>query len=310
MFKRMNTFINKIDDSGNLKNQIRKECFGSSDSDEVQEGDEEFETVETDDENELEENFSINIPKKQVSFFGVHVNEPKSSEDGNELPYGTQGRAPFEVGAPKNLSAAHPVVDENNNISKNDNHKNDVSVPSVNDNSAAPVEDSTPVRAPIETIVTIKPASASSIAAASGSSAPDHNSANVSNLPDPSLPMPTSRPPKNWDPDPSVLLWASKTLDSCEWTKEDREFFVSKFSTDPDHDPMFSAVPNPPDLLAAIKSPELLDKDFLFKRAETENFLFSANEDLACGFRPLLEVLSSLKGTICWNFRYPLFYRF
>ena len=114
-------------------------------------------------------------------------------------------------------------------------------------------------------------------------------------LPDPSLPLPSTRPPKNWDPDPSVLLWASKTRDSCEWTKEDREFFAAKFSTDPDYDHMFSAIPNPPDLLAAIKSPELLDKDFLFKRAETEDFLFSANEDLACGFRPLLEVLSSLK---------------
>ena len=291
MFKQMNNFINKIDDSGDLKNQIRKECFGSSDSDEVQSGDEEFETDDETRADRIVEDLPMNNPTKQVSFFGVHVNEPKSSED--ELPYGTQGRAPFEIGALEESSATHPVVDENNNNSKNNNHKNSVTVPSVIVNSAAPVEATAPVRAPIEPIITIKPALSSSIAAASGSSAPDP--ASVTNLPDPSLPMPTSRPPKNWDPDPSVLLWASKTLESCEWTKEDREFFVNKFSTDPDHDPLFSAVPNPPDLLAAIKSPELVDKDFLFKRAETENFLFSANEDLACGFRPLLEVLSDLK---------------
>ena len=114
-------------------------------------------------------------------------------------------------------------------------------------------------------------------------------------LPDAGLPLATDRPPKNWEPDPSVLAWASIAIDSCEWTKEDRKGFAEKFSPDPSHDHLFTAVKNPPELLAAIRSPELLTRDFLFKRAETEQFLFSANEDLACGLRPLIQVLSDLK---------------
>ena len=114
-------------------------------------------------------------------------------------------------------------------------------------------------------------------------------------LPDASLPLATARPPKNWDPDPSVMSWACASLEVCEWTKEDRKVISEKFSPDPAYDHIFTAVSHPPELLAAIRSPELLDKDFLFKRAETEQFLFSANEDLASGLRPLLEVISSLK---------------
>ena len=287
MFKEMKTFITKIDDSGALKNQIMQECFGSSgpDDEEEQFGDEEY---DTDDENEMENDLPEHKPK-QVSFFGVDVNEQKSSED--ELPYGTQGRAPSVVGAPENSSAAHPV-DENNN---NNNHKNTtLTVPSSSSvivDSVAPVEATAPGRAPIEDNINTVPAMSSSVAAA----APTPAISPSVTLPDPSLPLPSTRPPKNWAPDPSVLQWASVTQETCEWSKEDRDFFASKFSTDPVYDYMFSAVPNPPELLAAIKSPELLDKDFLFKRAETEDFLFSANEDLACGFRPLLEALSSLK---------------
>ena len=290
MFKEMKTFITKIDDSGVLKNHILEECFGSSGpEEEEQDGDEEY---DTDEENEMEDDLPMNNPtSKQVSFFGVDVNEPKSSEV--ELPYGTKGRAPFEDGAPDNSSVAHPVVDNNNNSMSDKNKNPTLNVPFSTANSAAPDDAIAPVRAPIDnSSVPVKPTVSSSIAAAPGSSA---NPNPALTLPDPSLPLPSSRPTKNWDPDHSVLQWASKTLETCEWAKEDREFFVTKFSTDPDYDHLFSAVPNPPELLAAIKSPELVDKDFLFKRAETEDFLFSANEDLACGFRPLLEVLSSLK---------------
>ena len=129
-------------------------------------------------------------------------------------------------------------------------------------------------------------------------------------LPDASLPLATDRPPKNWEPDPSVLAWASKSLDSCEWTKEDRKVFAEKFSPDPSHDHLFSAVRNPPDLLAAIRSPDLLTRDFLFKRAEAEQFLFSANEDLASGLRPLIHVLSDLKGKDMEETRVNLAYVF
>ena len=93
-------------------------------------------------------------------------------------------------------------------------------------------------------------------------------------MPDPDLPLPTTRHPKNWEPDPSVIAWATKISDICEWTKEDRDFLSAKFSSDPANDYLFSAMPNPPDLLNAIKSPELLKRDYLFKRAETEQFYF------------------------------------
>ena len=114
-------------------------------------------------------------------------------------------------------------------------------------------------------------------------------------LPDASLPLATDRPPKNWDPNPNVLAWASLAIDSCEWSKEDRKGFAEKFSPDPSHDHLFSAVKNPPELLAAIRSPELINRDFLFKRADAEQFLYSANEDLSCGLRPLIQVISDLK---------------
>ena len=107
------------------------------------------------------------------------------------------------------------------------------------------------------------------------------------NAPGPSsatLPLPSLRPPMNWDPDPSVLAWGVTTLDTCEWSKEDREKLIKDFSPNEDFDHIFTAVPNPPELLAAIKYKDNLERDYLFKRAETEQFLFSAAEDLSCGF--------------------------
>ena len=115
-------------------------------------------------------------------------------------------------------------------------------------------------------------------------------------LPDASLPLATDRPPKNWDPDPSLLAWAEAALDGkCEWSKKDREVFIAKFSPDPIHDHLFKAVPNPPELLTAIQDPVNLERDYLFKRFEAEQHFYSANEDLSCGLRPLLDVMSSMK---------------
>ena len=45
---------------------------------------------------------------------------------------------------------------------------------------------------------------------------PGTSNATLLPLPDASLPLPSLRPPKNWDPDPSVLSWAVTTLDTCE----------------------------------------------------------------------------------------------
>ena len=46
----------------------------------------------------------------------------------------------------------------------------------------------------------------------------------------------------------------------------------------------------------ALQAAETKKRDYLFRRAETEEFLLEANKDIVCGFRPLLEVLSNLKG--------------
>ena len=116
-------------------------------------------------------------------------------------------------------------------------------------------------------------------------------------LPDASLPLATDRPPVNWDPDLSLMAWAPLALDGkCEWSKKDREIFIAKFSPDPIHDHLFKAVPHPPELLSAIQDPVNLERDYLFKRSEAEQHFYSANQDLACGFRPLLEVMSSMKN--------------
>ena len=114
--------------------------------------------------------------------------------------------------------------------------------------------------------------------------------------PDSTLPLPSSRPTTNWYPDPETLQWALLTLDGCEWSEQDREVLVKQFSPDIKYDHVFTAVPCPPDMKLAICHSETKRRDYKFRREETENFLFEANKDLACGIRPLLEVLSSLKN--------------
>ena len=154
------------------------------------------------------------------------------------------------------------------------------------------------VAAPIQSNVnyqTNAPMTSGNVPMASGN-APGPSSATPLPLPDASLPLPSLRPPMNWDPDPSVLSWGVTTLDTCEWSKEDREKLIKDFSPNEDFDHIFTAVPNPPELLAAIKHKDNIDRDYLFKRAETEHHLYSAAEDLSCGLRPLIEVISDLKG--------------
>ena len=155
--------------------------------------------------------------------------------------------------------------------------------------SDAPVASATAAAPPLVTV-------SATAAAPTLASAPSVPASDPLPLPDASLPLPSLRPPKNWDPDPSVLSWAIKTLDTCEWSKEDRDAITNKFSPVEDFDHIFTAVPNPPDLLAAIQHPDNIERDYLFKRAESEQYLYSASEDLACGLRPLVEALSVLKG--------------
>ena len=115
--------------------------------------------------------------------------------------------------------------------------------------------------------------------------------------PDKSLPLPlSSRAPTNWFPDSSVLAWASDMVDSCEWTDADRAAIETQFSPEEQYDHLFTAVSPPNGMSQALQSAETKKRDYLFRRADTEDFLLQANKDIVCGFRPLLEVLSNLKG--------------
>ena len=114
--------------------------------------------------------------------------------------------------------------------------------------------------------------------------------------PDKSLPLPfSSRAPTNWYPDSSVLAWACDMVDSCEWTDADRAALEKQFSPEEKYDHLFTAVTPPNGMLQALQAAETKKRDYLFRRADTEDFLHQANKDIVCGFRPLLEVLSNLK---------------
>ncbi|CAL4159937.1 unnamed protein product, partial [Meganyctiphanes norvegica] len=113
--------------------------------------------------------------------------------------------------------------------------------------------------------------------------------------PDKDLPLPSTRAPTNWHPHPGVLAWAAATVETAEWSDENREVFIKQFSPDPVFDHIFSAVPCPPDMKTALTHVETKKVDYLFRRAETEDFLLEANKDLVCGLRPLLEVISNLR---------------
>ena len=114
--------------------------------------------------------------------------------------------------------------------------------------------------------------------------------------PDKTLPLPmTSRAPTNWYPDPSVLAWAIQTVDTCEWTDDDRAVFEKQFSPEEKYDHLFTAVAPPNGMTQALQATETKKRDYLFHRAVCEEFLLQSNKDIVCGFRPLLEVLSNMK---------------
>ena len=90
--------------------------------------------------------------------------------------------------------------------------------------------------------------------------------------PDSSLPLPSTRAPENWSPDPETLQWALLTVDSCEWSDQDRVVLVKEFSPGKSYDHLFEAVPCPPDLKLAICHAETKKKDYLFRREDSEFF--------------------------------------
>ena len=215
------------------------------------------------------ESSSDEEPSPKIKF--GFVNEPESS--GDEAPNGTLREAPPQADAP---SAARLVI--NSNIASCSKTPDIVPVPVLSKSIGGSAATDTAATSP-------------SLAAP---------------MPDASLPSSSIRPPHNWNPDPEVLAWAVQTLDLCEWSKEDRAMFEKKYSTDPAHDHLFTAVANPPDLLNTLRSKVMTNKDYYFNRAEAEQYFYDANKDLSCGLRPLIDILSTLKGQGMDNIRTPL----
>ena len=124
----------------------------------------------------------------------------------------------------------------------------------------------------------------------------DPTSPVVEPQPDTSLPRKLFRAPTNWNPSSDVISWARVTLDELEWSEEDRQSLMKEFSPMEKYDPIFTAVPFPSDLRPSFMLPDVKSSDYLFNREGTEAFLFDAQQDLSCGLRPLVELLSSMKG--------------
>ena len=112
--------------------------------------------------------------------------------------------------------------------------------------------------------------------------------------PDSSLPLPNIKPPTNWFPDERVLSWGILTAEGCEWSAKERDDLSNQFTHE--RGPIFSATPCPPDMKVAISHSVTKKSDNIFRREATEDFLYEANQDLVCGYRPLLEVISRLSG--------------
>ena len=150
----------------------------------------------------------------------------------------------------------------------------------VNEPTAAPVHPGPAPAAPLEPQVVVQPI------------VPEDDIV----VPDASLPGSSSDVPPNWHPLSSVLAWANHQIDNCEFSAADRDAIIKQFVPEVQFQHLFEAVPTPPDLLTALKHPATKESDYLFRRSETENFLYTANRDLCCGLRPLIEVISGLTG--------------
>ena len=253
---------------GDLMAKITQSGILNALDSENEENDENVENNESDENNEfVENNESDDINEYE------DTDEDESHGQDSRIKFGLvnepiSGAAASEDAPPLSM-ATQTQVDDNNNNSVHLDHSYD----KKKVETAASPSETAPLNAPV---------------------------------PDAGLPSLSLRPPLNWQPDLEVLAWAVETLDLCEWSKEDRDVFAKKYSPSPEHDHIFKAVENPPDLLNVIRSPDVAASDFLFKRAVTEQFLYDANKDLACGFRPLIDLLSSLKGKDMEHIRIPL----
>lgn len=221
----------------------------------------------------LFEQFSNNLNKSVQS---LRVPPPESDEEGDEI----DSELPVDYGPDSDVSYADVQAPPMFGVNINEELQPSLAMADVH----VPAPGSAPLDIPI---------------GASGSRPPTHGAQLLPSsdvAPDAQLPCGVSeRPPKNWNPHPAVVSWAKLVIDKVEWTDVERKALATDYSPDPADDHLFTAVPAPPGLLKAIKDPLTWERDYLFKRAETERLLLEANKDLVAGYRPLLEVLSLTK---------------
>ena len=99
----------------------------------------------------------------------------------------------------------------------------------------------------------------------------------------------------NWRPRRGVMAWAASMLDSVEWSNDDRKLLDTRFVPEPEFAHIFEAVHMPQDLMSCMKNKATVTSDYLFNRFSTETYLYNANQDITTSYKPLLEVISSLK---------------
>ena len=116
-------------------------------------------------------------------------------------------------------------------------------------------------------------------------------------VPDDTLPTGNVDIP-NWKPDPAVLAWANLIIDSSEWSAEDRKSITKTFIPDKEHEHLFEPVSMPQQIRDAMTNRSIVESDYLFKRFTAETFFYNSNVDIVTCYRPLLEVISNLKGNL------------
>ena len=315
----MHSLMAKIAKSGIL------EALGDSESDGEKEGDNEEENIE---EENIEENIdeankenSVNVNVAEASktqnlskpMFGLNADDPllmnaplsaaASNISNNTATFchteTTSSVAPLAVpiggvSAPAAFAPLAPALAVPASALVNNDHSYSA-MPAPIQPVPAPVAPAHVVPAPV-TPANVIPAP---VAPALAAPAP-------APLPDPSLPLPFIRHPTNWGPESSVLVWLEQTLDKCKWSQNERDAIDKQYCPDPSADHLFTAVKLPSDILSLMQSPDLPDKEYMFKRAEAEQFFYHANKDLACGLKPLTDVISALKGQGLDQYRLPL----
>ena len=113
--------------------------------------------------------------------------------------------------------------------------------------------------------------------------------------PDNSLPMSGLETP-NFFPDPAVMAWAKLIVDSSEWSVEDRKSLMKEFIPEKELEHFFIPVHMPQQIKDAMQHRTIIESDYLLKRYTTETYLYNCNFDIVTTYRPLLQVISNLKG--------------